>query len=71
VVEVEEDLDALLHDLVGANVVEIGDEPDATGVVLEAGIVESSPRRRLVHLDVLEPGPCGPLLGGVRASWPR
>ena len=53
VVEVDEDLDALLDDLVGPDVVEIGDEADAAGVVLEAGIVESCPRLRLVHRDVL------------------
>jgi hypothetical protein len=52
-VEVLEDLDALLDDLVGSDVVEIGDEADATGVVLEAGIVEAFPRVRPVHRDVL------------------
>ena len=47
VVEVQEDLDAQADDLVGLDVVEVGDEADAAGVVLEAGIVEPVPRLHL------------------------
>jgi hypothetical protein len=39
--EIHEDLDALGHDVVGAVSVEIGDEPDAAGIVFEALVVES------------------------------
>ena len=65
-----EDLDALPDDLVGPDVVEIGDEPDATGVVLEAGIVESRPRPRLVHREVLW-RPCGRKTTPASRSRPR
>ena len=55
-VQVQEDLEALGHDSIGLLALHIGDEADATGVVLIAGIVETLCRgkahfhaRKLVH----------------------
>jgi hypothetical protein len=40
-VEIDEDLQALRHDGVGFRALHIGDEADAAGVVLVAGIVQT------------------------------
>ncbi len=40
-VEIDEDLEPLRHDGVGLLALHIGDEADATGIVLIAGIVET------------------------------
>ena len=44
--EVDQNLDALAHDLVGAHALDAGDEADAAGIVLVARIVKSLRRRQ-------------------------
>ncbi len=44
--KVDQDLDALAHDLVSAHALDAGDEADAAGIVLVARIVESLRRRQ-------------------------
>ena len=46
VIEIHEDLQALLHDLVGLAALDVDDEADAAGVVLELRIVETLLRRQ-------------------------
>ena len=58
VIQVQEDLDPLAHDLVGLDVLQVGDEADAAGVVLEARIVEVVARLHFVHPAVV-PRPPG------------
>ena len=53
VVEVDEDVDALLDDVVRGHVVEVGHEADAARVVLEPGVVETRLRLPVVHQGVL------------------
>ena len=42
--EVDQDLDALLDDLVAGAALDVGDESDAAGIVFVSRIVESLPR---------------------------
>ena len=53
VVEVDEHVDALPDDVVASDVVEVGHEADTACVVLEAWVVESLLRLRVVHGGVL------------------
>jgi hypothetical protein len=50
-VEIMQDLQALLHDGVGLAVLHVGDEADAAGIFLEGGIVEplALRHRRITH----------------------
>ena len=43
--QVDQHLDALQDDLVGTVALDVGHEPDAAGIPLQAGIVQSLPRR--------------------------
>ena len=52
--EVQEDLDALADDVVRRDALDVGDEADATRVVLELRIVESGPAREAHRLELTE-----------------
>jgi hypothetical protein len=56
VVEVDQDVQAHPHDVVRGDVLEVGHETDAARVVLEARVVESHVRLRVVHRRVLRGG---------------
>jgi hypothetical protein len=43
--EVQENIDALLNDVVARLAIRLGDEADATGVVLELGVIEATAGR--------------------------
>ena len=53
VVQVQEDLDPLANDVVGLDVLQVGDEADPASVVLEAGIVKAVSRLHLSHPGVV------------------
>ncbi len=64
-VEVLQDLEALLDDGVGLAVVHVGDEADAAGILLVARVVEALARRqgRIAHDEGGNGLPAGGVLG--------